>query len=250
MHPILLKIGPVSLFSYGLMLAVAALTCAWLLSRDARKHGIPSETIYDLMFWLVLSGIAGARILYVVLHWEQFSGRPLEILMVQSGGLSFQGGFLAAAAAGAWYVRRQKLPILFMLDLMAPYIALGHAIGRIGCFLNGCCYGRPASWGIYFPVHGARLQPTQLYDTAELFLVFLILRFSQKRSQVRGEVFALYMALAGLQRFINEFFRGDHEHLMVEAVGLSVYQVFSLAIFAAGLAAWLVLRKSRPQKKA
>ncbi len=239
MHPTICSIGPFTIYSYGFMLAAAAVICAFLMARDARKEGIASDTILDLLFWVVFCGIIGARIFFVVLNLEYFSQHPSEIIMVQNGGLAWQGSLLAGALAGIRYVRRKRLPLWTMLDLAAPYIALGEAIGRIGCFLNGCCQGKPVRWGPYFPVHDAHLHPAQLYSTATLLIIFFILKKFRTSSRRQGETFALYLILAAIQRFGVEFFRGDHETLVL---GLSVFQWVTVGIFLTGC---LVMRSRR-----
>ena len=236
MIPVLFHIGPLTVYSYGLMLAIAVMVCAYLLSRDARPLGIAPEAVYDFVFWTVLSGIFGARLFYVLMNLDFYLRSPWEILMVQNGGLAIQGGLVLGAVVGMWQIRRMKLPPLVMWDLSAPYLALGESIGRIGCFLNGCCYGRPVAWGIYFPVHQDYLHPTQLYATAALFLIYVFLKWFQKAipadSRPAGKIFVYYLWLESFQRFIIEFFRGDHN---VTYGGLSIYQLFCIGIFSAGL---------------
>jgi len=232
MHPIIGKIGPFTVFSYGVMLAVAVVVCAFLLSRDARRKGIASETIFDLVFWIMVSGLVGARIFYGLLNFEYFIKYPLDIVMIQQGGLAWQGGLISASVFTLIFLRQKKLTIPLILDLMAPYVALGQSIGRIGCFLNGCCYGKEVAWGIYFPVHHAHLHPTQLYSTIGLFLIFLILKAYQHRAKFAGEVFILYLILASMQRFFIEYLRGDHDILWL---GLSIFQIVSIGIFISGI---------------
>ena len=126
------------------------------------------------------------------------------------------------------------------MDLTAPYIALGQSIGRIGCFFNGCCYGKPVAWGIYYPVHNARLYPTQLFETAGLFIIFLILKRAQSKPHEAGFVFVFYLWLAAIERFIVEFYRADHDFLWL---GLSLAQYVALGVFAAGLILMKVFKK-------
>lgn len=242
MHPIICQLGPVTVYSYGVMLAAAVALCTFLAARDARKIGVPADFVYDLVFWVVLSGIFGARLFYVVLHWEFFWESPAEIVMIPKGGLAWQGGLTAAFLTGAFFVKRKGLPLARILDWAAPYAALGQAIGRIGCFLNGCCHGREAAWGIFFPVHQARLHPTQLYDALGLLAVFLFLKRYQKNVRVEGRVFILYVILACLLRFVVEFFRDDHETL---GGGLSIYQYVCLGLIAAASYAHLYLKSRR-----
>jgi phosphatidylglycerol:prolipoprotein diacylglycerol transferase len=233
MHPIICQLGPFTVYSYGLMLALAVITASYLTAREAQKRGMARDVVYDLAFWVVLWGILGARLFYVLLNVDYFREFPLDILMLQKGGLAWQGSLLAGTLAGIFFIRKKKLPLLLFLDTAAPFIALGHAIGRIGCFLNGCCYGKASSWGIYFPVWHEQLLPTQLYMVLGELAVFLILRALQKRAdQPAGRLFVLYLMLSSLERFIVEFFRADH---VVLWGGLSIFQYVCLAIVAVAL---------------
>ena len=244
MHPILFTIGHITIYSYGVMLALAVLVCTYFLSIDAKRYHISQETAYDLVFWCMLWGIIGARIFYVFIEWPYFSGNLLEIPMLQKGGLAWQGGFLGGALAGAWFARRKKLSLRPLLDLAAPYLALGQSIGRIGCFLNGCCYGKPVAWGIYFPAHNARLYPTQLFECAGLFIIFLILKRANGKPHQAGFIFVFYLWLAAIERFIVEFYRADHDLLWLN---LSLAQFVALGVFAAGIIMAVILRR-KPRK--
>jgi len=240
MHPILFKIGPLTVYSYGVMLALAVVVCSWLMGRDAAKAGLGRDTAYDFVFWVILWGIIGARIFYIMVAWDYFSGHLLEMAMINKGGLAWQGGLAGGTAAGVWFCRSRKLSVRMFMDLCAPYIALGQSIGRIGCFFNGCCYGKPWAFGIFFPVHEARLYPTQLYETAGLFAIFLLLKAAQRKPHHPGMVFVLYLWLAAIERFVVEFYRDDHDLLWL---GLSLAQYVSLAIFIAGIVVFLRLKK-------
>jgi len=250
MHPILFTIGPITIYSYGVMLAISVLVCTYLLSLDAKRYNISQETAYDLVFWCMIGGILCARIFYVFIEWSYFSNNLLEIPMLQKGGLAWQGGFLGGVLSGVWFARRNKLSLRPLLDLVAPYIALGQSIGRIGCFFNGCCYGKPVAWGIYFPTQQANLYPTQLFETAGLFIIFLILKQVQKQKGTvpffsggqfpSGFIFVFYLWLSAIERFIVEFYRADHNFLWL---GLSLAQYVALGVFAAGLILMKVFRK-------
>lgn len=245
MFPIICQFGPVTVYSYGFMLAVAALVCTFLASRDAKKIGIAPGVIPDFTFLTVVAGILGARLFYILLNYRFFMDHPLEIVMIQNGGLAWHGGLIAAAVVAIRFIRKKGLPLATMLDLIAPYAALGESIGRIGCFLNGCCFGREIAWGIYFPVHDARLHPTQLYAMAGLFILFFILRHYRKIVQIPGDVFVLYLFGASLLRFVIEFFRADHYVLVF---GLSVYQWVCVGLIA--VAGYVHLRlKSRTRTR-
>ena len=247
MHPILFTIGPITIYSYGVMLALAVLVCTYFLSVDGKRYQISQETAYDLVFWCMLWGIVGARIFYVFIEWPYFSSNLWEIPMLQKGGLAWQGGFLGGTLAGIWFARRKKLSLKPLSDLAAPYIALGQSIGRIGCFLNGCCYGKPVPWGIYFPTHNARLYPTQLFETAGLFIIFLILKKAQTKPHQAGFIFVFYLWLAAIERFIVEFYRADHDLLWL---GLSLTQFVAVGVFVAGIVMAVILRRKPKNLKA
>ena len=245
MHPIICQIGPFKIYSFGVMLSVAVITCAIFLNRDARRHNLTSEFIFDLIFWVLMGGILGARLFYIFLNQNYFMANPAEIVMIANGGIAWQGGLVGGGLTGYFLIKKNHLPLWPTLDLVAPYIALGHAIGRIGCFLNGCCYGKEVPWGIYFPVHHAYLHPTQLYESFSLFVIFLILKKAQGWfTAVPGKVFVLYLLLASLERFIVEFFRADHTFTWL---GLSVFQIISLVVMGVAFYANSVI-KSRSGK--
>ncbi len=244
MHPIICKIGPLSVYSYGLMLALAVLLCAFFLRKEAKERGYDPDPILDLVFWTVMAGIIGARLFYVALNLGYFIENPLEIIRLQRGGLAFHGG-LALGALTAWiFLKKHKMPVAQTLDMVVPYVALGHSIGRIGCFLNGCCYGKEVPWGIYFPVHQARLHPTQLYESLGLLIIFFVLKRFQRVAKRPGEATILYLLLASALRFFNEFFRADHTEIWWT---LSIFQIVSLAVFFTALYADVQL-KSRSRQ--
>ncbi|MDP8265460.1 MAG: prolipoprotein diacylglyceryl transferase [Candidatus Aceula meridiana] len=227
MHPILFQIGPVTIYSYGAMLAVALIVCSLLLGQEAKRKGIDPDIIVDLIFWLAAWGIVGSRIFFVILNFSFFKKNLFEILMVHHGGLAWQGGLIFASLAGIIFIKRKKLLFWETLDLVAPYVALGQAIGRIGCFLNGCCYGQPSTCGIYFPVHQDILYPTQLYSSFALILIFVVLKFCQKFNPPHGQIFFWYFILASVQRFFIQFLRADYDPIFL---GLGIFQIVNLII--------------------
>ncbi len=231
MHPLICHIGPFPVHSYGLMLALALAVSAVLFARDARRLAISSEVIYDLVFWIVLSGLLGARVFYVLLNVDFFMAQPLEIVMLQNGGLAWQGSFAGGFIGGLLFIRKYRLPLGAVLDSAAPFIALGQAIGRIGCLLNGCCYGKAASWGLYFPVWQERLIPTQIFMSLGELTIFLILRHKQPKVAGSGRLFILYVVLSSVERFMIEFFRADHQLYW----GLSIFQYVCMALVVAAL---------------
>ena len=168
---------------------------------------------------------------------------PLEIIMLQHGGMSWFGGLIFGSFAACWMIKRAKLNLLETLDLLAPFVALGQAIGRIGCLLNGCCYGKVSRWGLYFPSQDQVLIPTQLYSSLLLLLIFYILRTLQERKHLAGQIFYSYLFLYALKRFGIEFLRNDTPKLIFS---LSLFQLLSIPVF---IFAGLMLMKIHYAKK-
>ncbi len=228
MHPILFVLGPITIYSFGFALAVAFLVCAFLMSRDARRLNISSDVIYDFVFWSALAGILGARLFYILLNWDFFSQNPGEFFQIQHGGLAWQGGLIVGIPSAIFYLKNKKLPVLPMLDLASPYAALGQAIGRIGCFLNGCCYGQPAAWGPYCPVHQDHLHPTQLYESFGLLIVFFVLKNLSRKKYSPGSLVVTYLMSAAAIRFVVQFFRYDYDPVLL---GLGLFQWICVGVF-------------------
>lgn len=228
MFPEICRIGPVAVYSYGLMLVVAFLTGVWLACRRAAEEGIKKDLVFNLSFTVFLAGIAGARIFYIAENINYYFKNPLEVVMLQHGGLSWFGGLIAGSAAAMLYLRGKGLPTYKLLDLIVPFLALAQAIGRIGCLLNGCCFGKPSAAGIYFPAHGAALIPTQAFSSILLLAIFIILRLLQERPHKSGQIFYLYLLLYSLKRFFIEFWRADNRILLW---GLTLFQLLSIAVF-------------------
>lgn len=241
MHPILFSIGPITLHSYGVMFVIAFLVTTWLASRTARRWppqqvAITAEQLIDFACMALLGGLVGGRLLFVILQWRYFVQSPWEIPAIWQGGLVWYGGFLGGLLAGWLYVRVKRLVFLRVMDQFLPFVALGHAIGRIGCFLNGCCYGRPtASWcGVVFPGHAEPVFPTQLFEAAGLLFLYILLRRLQRPSVLArpGRIFGVYLLGYAALRFGLEFLRGDQHRGWA---GLTLPQLISLLVFLIGL---------------
>ena len=249
MHPLLLKFGPLTIYSYGVMVAVGFGLATILICREADKFSIEKDKVIDLAILILISGIAGARFLYVMLNAGYYIARPLEILGLSKGGLVWYGGFLSAALASIFYIRRKRMNFWNVADLIAPYIALAQGAGRIGCFLNGCCYGIETHSGyplaVAFPGERVFRHPTQIYSSILLILIFLILRFGQERRRFTGEIFLGYCALYSAKRFIIEFLRGDNPRIFY---CLTLSQVISLAVLTGSLIIFLY-RMARWKKR-
>lgn len=227
MHPILFKLGPITIYSYGLMVALGFIIGTMLAAKTAVRFSIPQEKITTLSLVLLISGIIGARIFYIALNIQDFKSNPIEMVMITHGGLIFYGGAIAAFLSGMAYIKISKLPIFDTLDLVAPYIALGHSLGRIGCFLNGCCFGK----------HG---MPTQIYSSVCLLLLYIFLRFCLQYRKFKGQIFFLYLVLYTSGRFFMEFLRGDNPLFIFN---LTFSQVISAIVFIIGVALYFIKKQ-------
>lgn len=240
MHPVLLKIGPFSVYSYGLMIALGFALVTYVMYSRARQCGFDRNKIVDMNVILLVSGLIGGRLLYVALHIPYYVRHPSEILNFSKGGLVWYGGFLMAILAFLAYTRLNKMRFWTTIDFIAPYLALAQSFGRIGCFLNGCCYG------ILFAGAEGMRHPTQLYSSALLLAIFIVLRILQDRGHFEGEIFLCYCVLYAVKRFAVEFLRADNPAVFL---GLTLAQVLSVFLFLAALTL-LVTRGKRWRRSA
>jgi len=217
MHPILISIGSFNLYTYGLFVALGFLTAMQVSKINAKPHGMSAEIITDIFFVILLSALVGARLLYVIINFNSYKDNLLGIFQIWNGGLVFFGGFIAAVAACAIYFKKNNLKIFQTADIIAPGIALGHAVGRIGCLFAGCCYGKVCDLPIAIKFTNSDslaplnvfLHPTQVYSMISNLIIFFTLLWLQKRKKFDGMVFLIYIILYSLFRSIIEFFRGD-----------------------------------------
>ncbi|MCU0611271.1 MAG: prolipoprotein diacylglyceryl transferase [Candidatus Eisenbacteria bacterium] len=259
MHPEILRIGPTPVYSYGLMLVISFALGILLASKRARERGLPAEAILDVATVILISAIVGSRLLYIVFHVSEFEGRWLDTINIFKGltGLSMFGGIAMAIAASLVYMKAKRLPLWPMADALAPSYALGVGLTRIGCWLNGCCFGRLTDlpWAITFPqgcaassvVGDAHVHPSQLYESlAGLLILLAALRFDRTRP-ASGMVTSLVFGLYGLARFGLDFFRLYEENNFVNVAGvrLASSQVFSLALVCLALAGMAVFSRRR-----
>ena len=246
MQQIAFQAGPITIHWYGLLLAIGFIAGLWTASRRAARDRIAPEKILDSGAWLILGGILGARALYVVSYWDRLFTDPLfpnapwtEIFMVQRGGLVFYGGLIGATLAGFIYVRKNQLPLWKFADALAPSIALGYVPGRLGCLMNGCCYGRETSlpWAIHFPVahetRGLGVHPTQVYDLLLNLVLYFALAWLYRRKKFDGQVFASYLICYAITRSVVEAFRGDYPVHYLGGIATPAHLV-SVGILAAG----------------
>ena len=222
MYPRLFEFGPITVYTYGVLLALAYLAGLKLAMVRAQARGLDANRVLDLGIYIIISALVGAKLLLLVTDYQTFSRDPRELLTLARSGGVFYGGLILAVGVALWYIRRIGLPLWTTCDVFAPGIALGHVVGRFGCFFAGCCYGKPTKlpWGITFtdpfaaanvgtPL-GVPLHPTQLYEAgAELVILAVLLATERKGRPFAGRTFWLYMLLYAVSRFFIEFFRGD-----------------------------------------
>jgi phosphatidylglycerol---prolipoprotein diacylglyceryl transferase len=222
MYPILFEIGGFPVFSYGVLLAAAYLLGLQFALVRARAVGLNPNRVMDLGIWIIISALLGAKLMLVLVDFDTFRRNPSDIFtLVRSGGV-FYGGLIAGVIVALWYLRRHRMPMWTVTDVFAPGIALGHVVGRMGCFFAGCCYGRPADvpWAVTFtspfaaenvgtPLH-TPLHPAQLYEAGAELLILVVLLATERRGRpFPGRTFWGYMLLYGISRFIIEIYRGD-----------------------------------------
>jgi phosphatidylglycerol:prolipoprotein diacylglycerol transferase len=253
MHPILFEIGNWPVYSYGVLLALAYLAGLQMAVVRARRRQIDAAKVMDLGIYLIIAALIGAKLMLVAVDFDYFRSQPRELLsLVRAGGV-FYGGLLAALAVGLWLVSRYKLDAWTVADLTAPGIALGHVVGRLGCLMAGCCYGRPTDvpWAITFTNPAAAtnvgtplntpLHPTQLYDAGAELLIMVGLLLTERRGRpFAGRTFWLYMLLYAISRYIIEIYRGDERGMIA---GFSTSQFVSILLVPLSIIMLLRLRR-------
>jgi phosphatidylglycerol:prolipoprotein diacylglycerol transferase len=259
MFPQLFHIGSFSQSTYGVLVALAFLVALIVIGRLARRAGLNYDAVLNLGIYCALAAIAGAKVMMFLIDVPYYLNNPGEIFSLaslQAGGV-FYGGLIAALIVAGLYMRRKRLPLLPTADVFAPGIALGHGIGRLGCFAAGCCWGVPTHlpWAVTFTNPVSRqlvgvpldipLHPTQLYESAAEFLIFGLLYRAIRKPHAPGAVISLYLMLYATVRFLVEFVR-FHEQPNPFGGPLNTSQWISLALAALGAAYWVRARKHQP----
>ncbi len=257
MHPILIDLGRLKIYSYGFMLALSFLIGIVISSRRAGRRGINSDIIYDLSIILVLGAVFGSRGLYILTHRDHFSS-IVDVVAIWQGGATFYGGLILAVAGAIVYLRIKKISFFRMADIGAPAIVAGVFVTRLGCFLSGCCFGNPTSCpiGVVFPAGspaghchaGVTIHPTQLYSSLYGLVIFVILILLDRKERFDGFLFSWLCILYGIARFIVDFFR-FYEDSAIVAGGLTDNQVISILLILFG-AVYLAVRRARPARAA
>ena len=252
MYRYLLRIGPFTIYAYGAMLALAFIAGTCLAVKRAQRKGIPATQIIDLVFYILLSSILGARILFVLLNLDYYKERLLDTLKIWEGGLVFYGGLIFAFFTVVWFLKKNKLPVWKVADILAAPLAFGIAIGRMGCFLNGCCYGKISfSQGFCFPakdnppafaqqvsdglippgaVSSLPVLPTQLYELLACLVIFFLLLWLERKKHFAGFSFWMFILLYSFFRFVIESLRYYDSNFIFGS--LTVSQITSIVLFA------------------
>jgi len=256
-YPELFSVGPITLYTYGVFLAASYLLGLWLAMRRAKARGLDSSRVLDLGIYIIISALIGAKLLLLIVDFDQFRRSPADLMsLVRSGGV-FYGGLILSVIVAFWYIAKHRLPFWTTCDVFAPGIALGHVTGRLGCLAAGCCYGRQTDvpWAVIFtnPAAAANvgtplgipLHPTQLYEAgAELIILVFLLAIEKKRRPFAGRTFWLYMLLYAISRFVVEIYRGDPRGMVFDT--LSTSQFISIILAPLSIAMLLWLRRREP----
>ncbi|MGH9449500.1 MAG: prolipoprotein diacylglyceryl transferase [Terriglobia bacterium] len=263
MHPTLLRIGSFNLPTYGLILALALLAGLFVAVRLGRREGMNSGQVIDFSTWLIVSGLIGAKIYMILTGWGFYAAHPGEIFSLDTleAGGGFYGGFIGAGLFAIWYVKAHRLPLLKTFDVFAPAVAVGQAIGRLGCFAAGDDYGKPAphsALGVVFTnqyAHqmtgvplGVPIYPVQLFESALTLIIFLILLWFYKRKRRDGQIFVMYLMLYAVARFFLEYYRGDPDRGFFFHHTLSTAQMVAIIAFGLGIILSVYLRRQPPIK--
>lgn len=250
MFPDLFSIGPFTLHTYGLFVAIGFLAGLMVTVKIGKAEGITPQQTMDIGFVMIVAAIIGSRLMYVLMNISYYVRRPMDIFKMWQGGLVFSGGIVCVVLAVLWYTRRHQLSFWKMADMWAPAMAVGQAIGRIGCFMAGCCYGKPtgARWGVVFtdphslaPLN-IPLHPTQLYSSVSNFIIFFILLLLHRKKKFDGQVFLWLLVLHSTARLFVERFRGDDRGMILES-GMTVTQLVTLALLIGAIVTLYIFKR-------
>jgi phosphatidylglycerol---prolipoprotein diacylglyceryl transferase len=256
--PELFELGPITVYTYGVLLAASYLVGLKLAMSRAKRWNLDANRVLDLGIYIIIAALVGAKLLLLVVDFDHYRSNPAEIVSLARSGGVFYGGLILAVTVAFWYIARHGMPFWTTCDVFAPGIALGHVTGRLGCFAAGCCYGKPTDlpWGVIFtdplaaansgtPL-GIRLHPAQLYEAgAELLILGLLLATERKGRPFPGRTFWLYMFLYAVSRYVIEIYRGDPRGV-VPFLDISTSQFISLVLGPLSLLMLLWLSRAVP----
>ncbi len=254
MYPVAITLFGLEITTYGIMVAVAFAFVWWRFTHESSRVGVSEDDAQTLLIVAIVSGMLSARLLHVVTHLDSYREVPWEALFSRQG-YAFVGGFAGGAVAVIWWCRRKNVVVLELADLIAPYIAIAHGIGRVGCFLFGCCYGSVCEWpwAVHFPTDAGAsvsyptqgIHPVQLYEAFALWGLGTLLLLARERRAFPGQILWMYLILYGIARFVLEFFRGDDRGTLLVA-WLSPSQTLYLLMAVGAAAAWMWTCFGRP----
>jgi phosphatidylglycerol---prolipoprotein diacylglyceryl transferase len=249
MHPVLIRLGSLEIHTYGVFVAAGFLFGILNATYRAKTEGIEPERVNDLGIWLVIAGMVGGKLFHILFFWHDFiAGWRAAGLASLREGFVFFGGFIAASLTTVVYCRVKKLSLLKVADALGPSVALGHAFGRLGCFFEGCCFGKACTvpWAVQFPaphmMTGIPVHPTQLYEAAGNLAIFAALSAYYRHKKFDGQIWWLYILSYAVLRFVVEFFRGDYavHYFRVFTLG----QIVAVVMMLVALAGWKLCRRS------
>lgn len=263
MFPILVKIGPLTVHTYGFMMAIGVAFGLWFLFVQAKKQELEAPRLIDMAFYTIIISLIGAKLILLIGNFSYYMKYPSELFSLARSGGVFQGGLTFGFFFALWYLHKHRIPTWKTADIIGPALALGHGFGRIGCFSAGCCYGRESAvpWGVAFHNEYAHnltgipletlLHPTQLYESILNFANFLILFFILKKKRFDGQVFSFYIINYSIIRYFVEFYRGDHpdKAILIQNpspyLSLSLPQLFCVLGFIGGFALFFIFKKRK-----
>jgi phosphatidylglycerol:prolipoprotein diacylglycerol transferase len=234
LHPVFFKIGNFVIYWYGVMVAFGVFVSTWLFQRDSIKEGYNEKLISQLIFGIILTGIIGARFLHILVNLPYYFLHPIEIFKIRNGGLAVEGAIIFSLIFIIIFTKIKNISTTKLLDLISIYVPIGQAIGRIGCFLNGCCYGKKTDFflGVKFPFLEKKVHPTELYYSFSYVLLFILLKKVSKKFKIGdGFIFSFYLIGFSFIRYFIDFLRGD---LKKTSFGLYPTQLIAIFIFLIG----------------
>ena len=248
MHPVLFKVGPVTIYTYGFFVFLGVIAGYLVCSRQAKREGLSRDKFADIFFWTILFSFLGAKLLYIIIEFKYFLKDPLSVIR---SGFVFYGGLISGLIVLRVLSRRQHIKPFKLLDIFCLGIPLAHAFGRLGCFFYGCCWGRTTDSfiGVVFPLgspagaDGLKVIPTQLISAAFLFLLFFLILAISRHKKFDGQLFLTYILVYIPFRFVIEFFRGDPRGTMFL---LPTSQFLSIVLVNICLLLWYLHRKASP----
>jgi phosphatidylglycerol:prolipoprotein diacylglycerol transferase len=263
MHPILVKLGPLTIHSYGFLMALGVAFALWFVYGQGKKQGLDAPKLLDAAFYIMIVSLIGAKLILLAGDFSYYLQNPKELFWVARSGGVFQGGLTFGIIFALWHFHRKGIPTWKVADIAAPALALGHGFGRVGCFMAGCCYGKECAvpWGVEFHSEYAgnltgiplnrMLHPVQLYEAALNFLNFLVLYFILRKKTFDGQIFPLYIINYSVIRYFTEFFRGDHPEKAFLFKGssplltVSYPQFFCILGLTAGILLYAIFKKRK-----